>query len=302
MTLTIGMMGAGNLGQALISGLQKNTKLHLMASARTLKTCQKLSKKFGIETTTNNQALLDASDIVFLGLKPGVLSSVLTTLRPKKQLFISLAAAMPTERIDAWLESDKTGARVIRCMSGTPARIGESANVLYAGKNALPEDKLIAEEILASLGETAWVNTEKELDTLSSVVSCGPAYIFYWIEHQIEALVKEGIDRQLADRMVRQTVFGAAHMAKLSSLSAVELRQEVVTPNGLTAQAIKVFDEAHFPEAIHQALQAVSARCDAYKKEHQAQPLIQETRDFFFYQKTQGNQIITTEEYPIKTI
>lgn len=266
----IGILGAGNLGRSVLAGLLKKGHLpeNLIASASSSQTLDRLQKEFKISVTTDNKEIIKKSDIVILGVKPQTIQSVIREIAPElkahNNLVISLAAAVRISDMLRWVGHDKLN--IVRCMTGTPALIGQAAAALYASPSTTPENKLIAENLLNVVGKTAWVKEEKDLDNITPLVSSGPALVFYLIEKLIEATIKLGIDPVTAREKALQTVEGAAKMASTSQLEVSELRRQVTTPNGVTARAIKVFDEFKLQEIIYLAMDAARNRCVEFSK------------------------------------
>lgn len=76
----------------------------------------------------------------------------------------------------------------------------------------------------------------------------------------ISAATRLGLDESSAKTLVSQTFLGAAAMLKESGKDAKELRENVTSPNGTTAAALKVFSTNKLDEIIYEAMKAARDR------------------------------------------
>jgi pyrroline-5-carboxylate reductase len=152
-------------------------------------------------------------------------------------VFLSIAAG----RTIAYFEQKLGGAAaVVRSMPNTPAAVGRGITVACANGHVTSGQRARCDELLAAVGEVAWVEDEALLDAVTAVSGGGPAYVFLLIECLAEAGAAEGLPPDLAMRLARVTVSGAGELARLSSEPAAVLRQNVTSPAGTTLEALKV--------------------------------------------------------------
>ena len=152
-------------------------------------------------------------------------------------VFLSIAAGKPLRYFAAALGAD---AAVVRAMPNTPAAIGRGMTVLCANDRAGREDRAVCGALMAAVGEVAWIDDEALMDAVTAVSGSGPAYVFYLIECLAEAAVVAGLPAALAARLARQTVLGAAELARQSDAAPATLRENVASPGGTTEAALKV--------------------------------------------------------------
>ncbi len=178
--------------------------------------------------------------VVVLAVKPQMMDGVIRTqtrfVRPET-VFLSIAAG----RTIAYFEH-KLGAAaaIIRSMPNTPAAVGRGITVACANGNVVPDQRARCEELLAAVGEVAWVEDEALLDPVTAVSGGGPAYVFLLIECLAEAGAAAGLPPDLAMRLARVTVSGAGELARMSPEPAAELRRNVTSPAGTTLEALKI--------------------------------------------------------------
>lgn len=256
-------IGAGNMAEAIVSGMVgaefcEPPKI-VMTDIRPDRLAS-LEQEYGISTTTDN-AVVKNAEIVVLAVKPQVLPEVLAGIAPvlrKETLVISIAAGIPTAKIEAALGGEY---RVVRVMPNTPALVGQGASAIAAGAFADDVDLDVAEEILNCVGITVRV-AEKDIDAVTALSGSGPAYIFYLLEGMLAASEKMGLDPDVARQLALKTVAGSARLMADSGEEASALRTKVTSKGGTTAAACQVLDENGVKDAIVSALQAAKARSE----------------------------------------
>ncbi len=132
------------------------------------------------------------------------------------------------------------GAAIVRAMPNTPAAIGRGIAVLCANAAVAPAARALCGELLAAVGETAWVEDERLMDAVTAVSGSGPAYVFLLIECMAAAGVEAGLPPALAMQLARATVAGSGELARRAAESAAQLREAVTSPGGTTRAALDV--------------------------------------------------------------
>ena len=151
--------------------------------------------------------------------------------------FLSIAAGTTIATFEAVLGAE---AAVIRVMPNTPAAVGRGISVLCANARCSDRQRQVAGELLAAVGEVAWIEDEGLMDAVTAVSGSGPAYVFLLIECLAEAGVEAGLAPDLAEQLARATVAGAGELARLSEQPAAQLRRNVTSPGGTTQAALEV--------------------------------------------------------------
>lgn len=254
--LTIGVLGAGNMGEALIAGLVKASIVEphqVLASRRSEVALAYLADTYGVRTTRDNGELVRASDIVVLATKPQVLASVLaetgSAFRPG-QVVISIAAGVTTAFIEARIGHDIP---VIRVMPNTPALVGEAMSPYCLGRHGSAAQALVASQIFSAVGVTVQVD-EDMLDAITALSGTGPAYLFYLLEGLIEAGKAMGLPEHLSRALVRQTCYGAAKLVVETARTPRQLRAQVTSPQGTTHAAMTHLDALAFHDQLREAV------------------------------------------------
>ncbi len=262
-TNKIGFIGGGNMASSLISGLiaSGHAPEQIWVSDINPDTLNNLAKQLSVNTSANNDDVINAVDVVVLAVKPQTLSAVAQSIaglvQQKKSLVVSIAAGINQNSLSRWLGADTA---IVRCMPNTPALVLTGATALHANDKVTAEQCDLAENILRSVGIALWVEDEAELDAVTAVSGSGPAYYFLLMEAMEKAALELGLSEEIARLLVQQTALGAAKIALESAESPERLRKRVTSPGGTTQQAIETFEQGGFTELVSKALHAARDR------------------------------------------
>ena len=262
-TQKIGFIGGGNMASSLISGLiaSGHSPQDLWVSDINQDALKVLAKNLNVNTSTNNDEIINAVDVVVLAVKPQILSTVAKNATPsiqqKQPLVVSIAAGITQQSLSQWLGNNIA---IVRCMPNTPALVLTGATALHANAQVTAEQHDLAENIMRSVGIALWVNDESELDVVTAVSGSGPAYYFLLMEAMEKAAIEMGMNEVTARLLVQQTALGAAKIALESSESPEQLRKRVTSPGGTTQQALETFEEGGFTALVSKALHAARDR------------------------------------------
>jgi len=262
-TKKIGFIGSGNMASSLISGLiaSGHPSEQLWASDINSETLNNLATTLNINTSTNNNDILNEVDVVVLAVKPQVLAEVAknaaTLVQKRKTLIVSIAAGINQHSLSQWLGEETA---IVRCMPNTPALVLTGATALHANGKVNSKQRNLAETILRSVGIALWVDDESQLDAVTAVSGSGPAYYFLLMEAMEKTALELGLNAETARLLVQQTALGAAKIALESAESPEQLRKRVTSPGGTTQQAIETFAQGGFSELVSKALHAAHDR------------------------------------------
>ncbi len=265
----IAFIGAGNMAGAIMGGLVNAgyPKQLITASNPSSGKLDKLSDELGINTMQDNLAAAEQADVVVLGVKPQVMAKVVAELKhlnDGKRLFISIAAGVTMELFKSWFGQPVP---LIRTMPNTPCLLGLGVTGLYAGPGTNQDDKSFADQLMRSVGKTAWVDTEPELDHVIAVAGSAPAYFFLFMEAMEAKAIELGFDPGTARELVQQTARGAGEMVRRNDMPIRELRRQVTSPGGTTAKAIEHFKDQQLADIVAGAMDAAILRAREMAKE-----------------------------------
>ncbi len=236
-----GFIGAGNMGGALAAAACKSAKPSevIVCDRDTAKTAA-LSEACGC-AVGDNEAVVQNSRFVFLGVKPQMLSAVAAELKPllaEQVVIVSMLAGVTTERLAAELGD----LPIIRIMPNTPVAIGEGM-ILYTANAAVSEaDKAAFVQLLSKAGQLDEI-PEVLIDAGCAVSGCGPAFVYLFIEALADAGVACGLSRETALQYAAQTVCGAGRMAVVDERHPAALREAVCSPGGRTIEGVRVLEQ-----------------------------------------------------------
>jgi pyrroline-5-carboxylate reductase len=260
---TLGLLGAGNMAEALIRGVLNAGSIQasaITASDVSPDRRQFIANALKIRATENNQDVVSASQLIVLCVKPqqtdDVLKQIAAVFRPDFHVLASICAGVPTARIERNLPA---GARIVRVMPNTPMLVGLGASCLCAGAHTRGEDLAVFEELFSSASLTLRVE-ERMMDAVTGLSGSGPAYLFYLVEAMVDAGIAEGFSREDATMLASRTVLGAAKMLEETKLAPEELRRRVTSPNGTTQAAVERLDASEVKTKVVQAIRRAAER------------------------------------------
>jgi len=261
LTMSVGFIGAGRMAFAMIRGFinQKMVAPQQVIASDIDANARESIRQLGAGVTPCNKQTAAKSDILFLSVKPQVISNVLSEIKPvlsDHTLVISVAAGVEISTIQAVLGEN---VRVIRVMPNTPMLIGKGASGFARGPNVTDCDIKVAKGFLDSVG-LSMETSEMSLDAVTGVSGSGPAYAFTLMEAMADGGVKMGLSRQVALTLAAQTIAGAAEMFLTTRHHPASMRDEIVSPAGTTAHANHALEKGGFRNTVVNAVEAATLR------------------------------------------
>ena len=257
------LVGAGKMGGALLAGWLRQgldpASVYVQDPTPAPESAA-LMASHGIRV--RHQAKLPASPaVIVVAVKPQVIDEVLPALGPAIGLLtvvLSIAAGRTLANLASHLPE---GTAIVRAMPNTPAAIGQGMTVACASGEVTRDQALLCNMLLEAVGDVIWMDDERLIDAATAVSGSGPAYVFLLAECLAEAGVEAGLDPELAARLARATVSGAGELLRRSDLSPAQLRQNVTSPKGVTAQALEVLmGKDGFADLLKRAVAAAARR------------------------------------------
>jgi pyrroline-5-carboxylate reductase len=264
MNYQLGILGAGNMAEAIVRGVVRARVLEapqMIASDVSPQRRDVFEKQLGVRAVEDNREVAASSEMLLLSVKPQTMAKLLGEIGPvarPQALVVSIAAGIST----TFIESHLGGAaprRVIRTMPNTPMLVGEGMVALARGRNATGQDAQRARTLFEAAAEVIEV-PEEQLDAVTAVSGSGPAYFFYLVEQMIRAATELGISPDHARQLSIKTALGAAKMLSTSQESPQELRRRVTSPGGTTQAAITHLESHDVAGAIIGAIKAAEKR------------------------------------------
>ena len=247
----------------MLSGLLRAGRRvdHLVVAERRPARASFLRERYAVEVL-DNAAAAQRADTLVLVVKPQDMASLLTEIAPHVRadaLVVSLAAGITTGSLEGALPA---GTPVVRVMPNTPALVDEGMAAISPGAHCEERHLLQVEEMLRAVGHVVRV-PEKHQDAVTAISGSGPAYFFYVVEAMIEAGVLLGLPRVTATELAVQTLVGAGKMLRETGEHPTVLRENVTSPAGTTAAAVRQLDDHKVRAAFLTAIEAARDRSRA---------------------------------------
>ena len=268
MKYKIGFIGAGNMAQALMTaivneGVADNSQIYLY-DIDNLKRDKLRAEGYSI--VKSEVEVVKSADIVFLTVRPSDLKKVLERIAPAVTLnnvLVSVAAGISISFIKKTVGKE---CKVVRAMPNTPARYGKGATAISYAMPITYGELNAVKDIFSAAGLVE-VLPEEKMNEVISVNGSGPAYIYMLIKAMVNGAVAQGIDVEIAKRLVLETVIGATETVSRSTDDLETLIKKVCSPNGTTERAVEFLEKKYFEQIVGDAMLACTKRAAQMEKE-----------------------------------
>ena len=253
--MKIGFIGTGNMGSAMISGIIDSGIVaagDVMASDIFQAALDKVEDSLGIATSTDNRAVVDFADIIFLAVKPQFLAGAIDGFKDMDftgKVVVSIAAGQSLEKLAGMFGKD---IKIIRVMPNTPALVGEAMSALSPNELVSAEEADTVLKLFESFGK-AEIVPERLQDAVVGISGSSPAYVFMFIEALADGAVAEGMPRAQAYKFAAQAVLGSAKMVLETGEHPGVLKDQVCSPAGTTIEAVATLEALGFRNAVIEA-------------------------------------------------
>ena len=263
---TIGIIGAGNMGQALLSGLAHagmvSNRLRIVEAQPAAR--RAVAQRYRVASTTLQDAARRCS-VMLLAMKPQDLWPVAAELRRHldanrraQPLIISIAAGIRLGELERVL-----GRRpIIRVMPNLAAKVGAAVSAIAPGRNANRSHVRLAEAIFQCVGTVVRV-PERQFDVVTALSGSGPAYFFLIVQALRDAGIAQGLSAQAAERLVLKTAQGSVRVVETLGVPLDQLIRQVASKGGTTEAALKVFAKRRLSAILEAGVAAAARRSRA---------------------------------------
>ena len=260
--MKISFIGGGVMAEALIAGILEArlctpNQIRVGEPLKSRRTY--LENKYAITVCQSNLSAIDDTNIIILSIKPQTLNEILSELKghlTRDKTIISIIPGVSLATLSQALNHNE----IIRVMPNTPAQIGDGMSVWVSSEFITDRRIKDTQKILDTLGEQLRVPEEKFIDMATALSGSGPAYVFLFIESLVDAGVNLGMPRNMALKLVLQTVLGSTKLVLTSDKHTSDLKDLVASPGGTTIAALMTLEQNGFRSAIADAV------VTAYKK------------------------------------
>jgi len=261
MEMRVGLIGAGVMGEALITALiaygvkPESISISEKRNERALELVDRYSIQV-VDIATN----VAVCDVLLLVVKPqdmgSVLGEIMATIN-KSALVVTFAAGKTISFISQGLETSNP---VIRVMPNTPTLVGAGMAAISCGAGVTSAQKDFVNGFLAATGKVVEVVAENLQDAITATSGSGPAYFFAFAEAMVAGAQELGLSREVATLLTVQTMVGSAKLLTESGKSATVLRENVTSPNGTTSAALASLSADQLDTIVAKAMKAARDR------------------------------------------
>jgi len=257
----IALLGAGNMGEAIIRALIyhgiKPADIHVFDRKR--ERLKEVKKIYRVKAEQNNVSAVKKSDYIVLAVKPQDLRSVLEEIKDavEGKIIITIAAGVRIKKYTSILGEN---VKIVRAMPNICALNSDAATGLYFHGEFTEDERESIIKLMEMFGKVAQIPEESLMDVVTGLSGSGPAFVFVFLEALADAGVKLGLPRKEARLLAIQTVLGSAKLAMNIHKHFAELKDMVTSPGGTTMAGLKVLEEKRFRASIMDAVEAAVKR------------------------------------------
>ena len=255
---TLGFLGAGNMGSAIIKGISGSEICKIYAYDKDPERLNSL-KQYNVTPCVSEQELIEACQYILLAVKPQVLGGVLDTIKPcvtENHIFISICAGITSDFIK---QHTNPASKTAIVMPNTPAMLGLGASAIARDDSINDEDFAFAKEIIASCGIVEEIPMDK-MKEIICINGSSPAFIYLFAKGFIDYAKEVGIDENAALRLFAHSLTGSAKMLTDSGMTVEQLIKQVSSPGGTTLAGLDKLYAGDLEETVKEACRTCTKR------------------------------------------
>lgn len=256
--MKIAFIGMGNMAQALAGGwikARKLSKADIFAFAPNQEKLAKNAKKIGFFPCKTLEEAVDSAETIIMACKPYQIEDVLSQIKSKlsgKNL-ISIALGWNFNKYKQFVDES---VNVQFVMPNTPAMVGEGVFLFEKSNSLSAETRGEIWNLFSALGVVEELS-DNLMGIGGAVSGCGPAFVDLFIEAYADAAVKYGIPRNMAYKLVSQTVLGSAKLQLATGEHPGVLKDNVCSPGGSTIRGVTALEENGLRNACIKSIDAI---------------------------------------------
>lgn len=256
---TIGVVGCGNMGSAIVKGIDSGAyakTFRVIVNDNIEEKSAALSDQTGA-TVAELKDLVNMADVMLISIKPQDSQSFFRYIKERIKADTIVISVMAGVQISAIHKSLGKDIPIVRAMPNMPGIIGEGITCFSC--NSLVNDPGLVNNIFCGIGKVIKVD-EGDMDSITAISGSGPAYFFYLVNALVKAAISNGIPNDVAAALVLQTFYGSAKLLVRGSLSAEDLIERIASKGGTTEAALNVFSEKKMAQIISMAVDKARQR------------------------------------------
>ena len=259
----LAIIGAGSMSEALISGIVSSKIIETtditVTNRGNVERLTELQERYGIHYSFDLETIVQEADTIILAMKPKDVKEAVAQWKDyssEKTLLISVLAGVNMDSLQRLIG---TNVPIARAMPNTSATVGKSATGISFNSFVLEEQQQFVFDMFKTVGLVTFVE-EEQLDAITGLSGSGPAYIYYLVEAMEKGALSIGLEREVANELIVQTLLGAAEMIATSSKTPLELRKNVTSPGGTTEAGLKILEQFDVQNAFIECIQEATTQ------------------------------------------
>ena len=250
----IGIIGSGNMGQALINGWLKTSNQLAVYSPNH---GEAIANQYHIDFL-HLLELTSWSDILVLAFLPQQLSKISDQISSKinsNQTIISVLGGISLAQI---MEAFPNTDNIVKTMPNTNVKVNKG-EIAYIANSKMSSKKLkdIC-NLLKNLGDI-FPLAESDFETFGALAGSGPAIVAKFAESLVLAGVKNGLDRSTMIEIVSKLIIGTIKNVQKTGISFNDLIYQISTPGGSTIRGITELENDGFSGKLISACDKIMA-------------------------------------------
>lgn len=260
---TLGFIGAGHMGAALMEGFLDKEVLSpasVCAYDPDESVREALTAK-GVTVLENEAAVAAASKFVIIAVRPSDVRNVMEAIKDAvtfNNVIVSLAAGVTISAIKKFLGKE---CKLVRAIPNVACAFGSGVTAMAYEMPITYQELQLVKDLFESVGILRVVE-EKQLNDYIAAAGSAAGYVYYMVKAIADGAVAQGIDAETAELIAARVLIGAAKSMETSKKSASELLASVATPKGTTAEAINVMEKSGFSQIMADAMLACTKRAN----------------------------------------
>jgi pyrroline-5-carboxylate reductase len=256
--LRVGILGYGKIADRMAAGWDLNPGVKVKTWLKPGNSCSRKS----VQVHRHKEDLLKSTDLLILSVKPHQAKNLVVSLGDDLdgKTVVSTCAGLSLTQLRHW----NSKVQWARAMPNTPVSVGQGVTALHFGEDRVFRDKKKIMDLFSRLGFVTEV-PESQLDAVTGMSGCGPAYVFLILEALAEAGVKVGIPRDVSQKLAAHTLQGAATLALQDGRHPAQLKDEVTTPAGCTIDGLMALEEGALRSTLIRAVVAATEKSKSFQ-------------------------------------
>ena len=256
MNKNLTILGAGNMGAA-IAGQLADSGYHItIFDIQEQKAHEAASQSENIVIAENIKTALEKNSPILFAVKPAYISELASNIQDER-LIISIAAGITLDAIDA---ARTHSGPTVRAMPNTPLQVSEGVTALVTNSRATEESLVFTTSLFECCGEVVVLDNENQMHAVTALSGSGPAYVMSFMQALEDGAVLNGLPRELARKLARQTIAGSIALERNHPGSANDIIQQVTSPGGTTIAGLKALKQHGFDNAVQEAITMATKR------------------------------------------